>query len=391
MSKQKFSLWGLNLVLFFVLGQTSFAAEKLVGLQSAPSMAMALPWIAEEARLYAKYGLDFQLVYIASSGMVTMAMTGGNGEVAIVGGEGPIRAFLGGNTDFVFIGSVKNVLTHSIMGKPEIKRPEDLKGRKIGVGRIGGNSHYFVQYALRQKGLDPSRDVSPIQTGGAPETFLALSSGAVDAAALTTPQDTRAAFLGYNYVIDGRQIRPPYVATGFVTLRSVIVKRPRVVSQFMRMMAESNKLLITDRELTSKVMAKKLRLNDRKVFDAAYDGELKVLEPRLEIRPEAIQATLQEICQNRPACGQSLGAAINRSTLSGRDGKGRDVSEAGFKIAGSRKRIEDGSPPHRLGDLPAIFISIDRVVAHREFRLLAGARGFRLSSRQSPALGPRRK
>jgi hypothetical protein len=80
--KQKFSLWGLNLVLFFVLGHTSFAAEKLVGLQSARSMAMALPWIAEEARLYAKYGLDFQLVNIASSGMVTMAMTGGNGEVA---------------------------------------------------------------------------------------------------------------------------------------------------------------------------------------------------------------------------------------------------------------------------------------------------------------------
>ena len=51
----------------------------------------------------------------------------------LVGGEGPIRAFIGGNTDFVFIGSVKNVLTHSIMGKPEIKKPEDLKGKKISM------------------------------------------------------------------------------------------------------------------------------------------------------------------------------------------------------------------------------------------------------------------
>lgn len=97
------------------------AAEKLVGLQSAPNVAMALPWFAEEARLYPKYDLDFQLVYIASSGIVTAAMSGGNGSVAMVGGEGPIRAYLSGNTDFVFIGSVKNVLTHSIMGKPEIK------------------------------------------------------------------------------------------------------------------------------------------------------------------------------------------------------------------------------------------------------------------------------
>ena len=178
--------------------QTSFAAERLVGLQSAPSIAMALPWVADETRLYSKYDLDFQLVYIASSGIVTAAMSSGNGNVAIVGGEGPIRAYLAGNTDFVFIGSVKNILTHSIMGKPEIKRPEDLKGKRIGVGRIGGNSHYFTLYGMRQKGLDPLKDANLLQTGGAPETYLALSSGAVDAASLTTPQDTRAAFAGYN-------------------------------------------------------------------------------------------------------------------------------------------------------------------------------------------------
>ena len=134
-----------------LVGRIAAAAEKLVGLQSAPSIAMAVPWFAEEARLYPKYDLDFQLVYIASSGIVTAAMSSGNGSVAIVGGEGPIRAYLSGNTDFVFIGSVKNVLTHSIMGKPEIKRPEDLKGKRIGVGRIGGNSHYFTQLACARR------------------------------------------------------------------------------------------------------------------------------------------------------------------------------------------------------------------------------------------------
>lgn len=273
------------------------AAEKLVGLQSAPSVAMALPWFAEEARLYPKYDLDFQLVYIASSGIVTAAMSGGNGSVAMVGGEGPIRAYLSGNTDFVFIGSVKNVLTHSIMGKPEIKRPEDLKGKRIGVGRIGGNSHYFTQLAMRQKGLDPLKDANLIQTGGAPETFLALATGAVDAASITTPQDTRAAFQGFNYVIDGRQIKPPYVATGFVTLRSVIAKRPKVVSQFLRAMAESLKLMTTDRDLAFRVISKRIGLTDRKVFDAAYAAELKVLEARFEIKPLAIQATLDEIAK----------------------------------------------------------------------------------------------
>jgi len=199
---------------------------------------------------------------------------------------------------------VKNVLTHSLMGKPEIKRPEDLKGKRIGVGRIGGNSHYFTMYGMRQKGLDPLKDANLIQTGGAPETYLALSTGAVDAASLTTPQDTRAAFQGFNYVIDGRELRPAYVATGFVTLRSVIAKRPRAVSQFMHAMAESLKLMISDRELAFKVISKKIGLTDRKVFDAAYTAELKVLEPRLEIRPGAIQANLDEISRTDPRAKQ---------------------------------------------------------------------------------------
>jgi len=88
-------IW-LSVILCAGFGPTLFAAARLVGLQSAPSVAMALPWFAEEARLFSKYDLDFQLVYIASSGIVTAAMSSGNGNVAIVGGEGPMRAFLGG-------------------------------------------------------------------------------------------------------------------------------------------------------------------------------------------------------------------------------------------------------------------------------------------------------
>ena len=117
---------------------------------------------------------------------------------------------------------------------------------------------------------------------------------------MTTPQDTRAAFAGYNYVIDGRELKPPYVATGFVTLRSVIAKRPKVISQFMHAMAESLKLMVTDRELAYRLMAKKINLTDRKVFDAAYTQELKVLEPKLDIKAGAIQATLDEISRTDP-------------------------------------------------------------------------------------------
>jgi NitT/TauT family transport system substrate-binding protein len=69
------------------------------------------------------------------------------------------------------------------MGKREIKSPEQLRGKKIGVGRYGSTTHYFAIQVLRRFGLDPG-DVSFIQTGAGPETFAALVGQVVDAAAL---------------------------------------------------------------------------------------------------------------------------------------------------------------------------------------------------------------
>ena len=96
-------------------------------------MSQAMPWICEEVGLFRKYDLDFQLVYISSAPIVTAAILGGDAQVAISGGEAIIRAYAQGATDLVFIGSAKNTLTHSILAKPDIKRPEDLRGKKLGL------------------------------------------------------------------------------------------------------------------------------------------------------------------------------------------------------------------------------------------------------------------
>src|SRR3972149_985440 len=165
------------------------AAEKLVGIYSARVMSQSMPWIAQEAGLFRKHGLDFHLVYISSSGMVTAAMLSGDAEISLTGGVGNVRAYVQGATDLVFIGAVKNVMTQSLMGKPEIKKPEELKGKKVGVTRIGSNTHYFAVQALRRFGLDPGRDVTFIQTGGEPQALAALTSGSVGASVVAPPPD----------------------------------------------------------------------------------------------------------------------------------------------------------------------------------------------------------
>ncbi|HZA56793.1 MAG TPA: ABC transporter substrate-binding protein [Candidatus Udaeobacter sp.] len=270
------------------------AAEKLIGIHSARTMSQSMPWIAEEAGLFRKYDLDFQLVYISSAPLVTAAILGGDGEVAISGGEAIIRAFAQGATDLVFVGSAKNTLTHSILAKPEIKRPEDLKGKKIGLTRIGSNSHYFVIQALRQNRMEPT-EVNFIQTGGQVENLGALLSGAVDAATMTGPSGgSRAVAQGFRYVVYGPDLRIPFAAATLVTRRSVIRARGPVIEKFVRIMAEAVKIMFMDKELTYKVLAKQLRISERKVLDAAYDEEIKVMERRLEFKTEAFQAILEE-------------------------------------------------------------------------------------------------
>src|SRR5262245_15103842 len=238
-----FSLAYPMLALLIFPADWCLAADRLIGLHSAQVMSQSMPWIAQEAGLFKKYDLDFRLVFIPSSPVATAATLNGDAEIGVTGAIGNVRAYVQGFTDLVFIGGVKNFLTHSIVAKPEIKRPEDLKGKKVAVGRFGGNTHYFTIQALRKFGMDATKDIQTIQTGGGPETLAALMAGNVDAAGLVAPGDAAAVNRGYVYVINGFDLRIPYGATQFVTLRSLLNKRGPVIGRFMRVMAECATIL----------------------------------------------------------------------------------------------------------------------------------------------------
>lgn len=276
------------------------AVDRLTGVHSAQVMSQSMPWIAQEAGLFKKYDLDFRLVFIQSSPVATAATLNGDAEIQVTGAIGNVRAYVQGFTDLVFIGGIKNFLTHSILGKPDIKRPEDLRGRTVAVGRFGGNTHYFTIQALKKFGMDASRDIQMIQSGGGPETLTALLAGKVDAAGLVAPGDAAAVAQGFRYVINGFDLRIPYGATQLVTLRSNIAKRGPVIGRFMRVMAEATKIQHTDRAFVYKVLGKYLRITDTKVLDSAYKTEIPALERRLEISEAALQASLDEIAPTDP-------------------------------------------------------------------------------------------
>ncbi len=288
------------LVLWMFPAESGWAADRLLGVQSARVMSQSMPWIAEETGIFRKYNLEFPLVYIGTSPLATAAMLGGDAQLMIDGGVGVVRTNVSGNSDLVFIAGIKNHLTQSILAKPEIKRLEDLRGKRIGVTRIGATTHYFAVQAFKRRNMEAGRDYQMIQTGGAPEMLAALLSGSIDAGTMSSPWDARAISQGYGYVVYGPDLRIPQVAVSLITRRSLIAQNSPLVGRFMRAMAEAAKILHSDKEVVFKVLAKYLRIDDRKVLDQAYNAEIKALEPRMELRMEAVQAILDDVAPTDP-------------------------------------------------------------------------------------------
>jgi ABC-type nitrate/sulfonate/bicarbonate transport system substrate-binding protein len=276
------------------------AADKLVSLYSAHAVPYAMPWVAEEMGMFKKHDLDFEFVYIPSSSTATAALLGGNVDVGLLGGIGVVNAFVNGATDLVLIGSIKNFMTQSILAKPEITKLQELKGKKIGVTRIGSNTHYFSVQAFRRAGMNPEKDVLFIQTGGDAETLGALFTGRIDAASLLPPADAKAVAQGFRYIVYGPDQAIPFAASTITTRRSVLAKRPQVIGRFMRAIAEASKAMHRDKEIVLRVMQKKLGIKERSILEPGYTTEIKVMEPRLDLKLQVLQVMIDEVARVNP-------------------------------------------------------------------------------------------
>ena len=169
----------LVLLLFsFALGfAPSGAQEKKLeririggGSVGAPQMTM---WFAKEANLYEKHGLAVEAISIPGSSMPLQAMLSGEVPIIQLGGTASTLANFAG-ADTVIVATIIKKFVFSIFSRPEIARFADLKGKLFGATRFGTLSDFASRFALERNGLNPDRDVAMVQTGGQPETLLAL-------------------------------------------------------------------------------------------------------------------------------------------------------------------------------------------------------------------------
>ena len=149
-----------------VSSQSKPLKQIYVGVSSV-SMGNIIIYVTKEAKLFEKYGLYADPVAMRGSGESSKAMIGGSIQVAPIATPTVINAGLSGS-DLVILAHTLPGVVHAMIVKPEIKRVEDLKGKKVGVTTFGSLTDFLVRHILRKKGLNPDRDVALIQIGGDP-------------------------------------------------------------------------------------------------------------------------------------------------------------------------------------------------------------------------------
>jgi len=228
-----------------------------------------IPWLAKEAKIYEKNGLDPELILVKGSGQTSTAILGGSLFAAPVALPTVMLADLGG-ADLVNIAHTVPGVQSKLVVKPEIKRPEDIKGKKIATSSLGSLGDFLFKYIIRKHGMDPNRDVIWLSIGTPQERLQALMSGRVDAADVSYPTDVQAQRLGYRVLWDARK-EVVYPSMSVVTRRKNIQDDRDTVMRMIRSHVEGIAYFKTHKDFSMKVLSKYLRTNDQELLEGSYE------------------------------------------------------------------------------------------------------------------------
>ena len=265
---------------------------------SAVSMGNIILYVMREARLYEKYGLDAEVITMNGSGISSKALVSGGIDIAPIATPTVINANLAG-ADMQILAHTLPGVVHALMVKPEIKRVEDLKGKKVAVSSLGSLTDFLVRYIAKKKGLNPDRDVTLIQTGGDSDRIVALSSGVVEGAALSHPAYGRAQKLGFPMLWDSaKEVNYPWIE---ITTRRAIIKSDRdMVMNYMRAHLEGIALFKRDREFGKRVIKKTLRVDDEELVNESYDIFSKAFIPAPYPNLPGMKTSYEYVATTRP-------------------------------------------------------------------------------------------
>jgi NitT/TauT family transport system substrate-binding protein len=244
-------------------------AKLRVPYSAVAGSTLLLP-LARDAGLFARNGLDVEVVSIPGSSVVIQSMLAGEIPISAVSSAAVVEADLAG-ADIPIIAGVVNRAVNVLMVVPGINGVPDLKGKRLGVPRLGDSTDFLTRYALRQQGVEPDRDTAILQVGGNQEIVTAMQNGAIDGGALSSPSTIRARHLGYHQILDLGTLGVPYQHTTVNVVGSYLKTHEDVVQRFLRAYIEAIWLFRADKAFTQKALADFAGTDDQELLDETWE------------------------------------------------------------------------------------------------------------------------
>ena len=268
--------------------------QKLVIGYAAPVASLGIIDVIKKSGIFKKNGLDVELVYIPGSGVLTAAMVSGQVPLTFLAGAAIVSSAIGG-ADTVLLSCAINTLFWRLFSVPEIKSVAELKGKKIGVTRLGTLEDGILRLLFKERGLNPDRDVTFVPVGAAPQRVVALSKGIIDAASFIPPQDIAAQKLGMNELIDMAKLGLYNPASCFASTKSYIRGNRDVIMRVQKAFIEGLKYYRENRDFALKVTAEFTQNNDLAVLTPSYESVVRFQEKVPHVNMKGIDFILKVV------------------------------------------------------------------------------------------------
>lgn len=276
----RFFRW-LSLYVFLAPAIAQDAALPLrvnIGTASVSSSALSL-WLAQEQGIFAKHGIEAQVILVRGGPTLVASMVAGEIQLAFTSGVSVLGAAAQG-IDVKMLSSISSRVGWKLLAHQQIKRAQDLRGKRLGVQSIVGSTWMYSMLALEVLGLDPKRDnITFIQTGDPLTTAHALEAGRIDGAALEPALSRRLAAKGFSVLTDLSQTNASFPGLGLGVTRNYLDQQPATIERVVTALTESLIFvqLPANKPIVLKSMMKNLRLTDPQAAEEGLQDLLVTL------------------------------------------------------------------------------------------------------------------
>jgi len=268
---------------------------------SVTSESMTHVWVARERGLFKKYGVDMQFILMPRNPLAIAALLAGEIDAAIIGPGHLVNAGLSG-AELAGIANFNQKLDFRLNTRPDIKKPEDLRGKRIAVSGPGSTSHLVSMLALQGLSIDPAKITFLTIPGTEMNRRLALESGSVDATTLRGAMGEVYANKGYTLLYNLKSAGVTLPQNMMVTTRRAAATKPQVIEGHLRATIEAIAMINdpANRELVSRLLATNLRLSNPADIEESYQAVITNYERAPHTSVEGMKRLQKLLIQLNP-------------------------------------------------------------------------------------------